>query len=219
MQTMFAKLHSENTNVRFFSVMTRSDIEAMSEAITETGCWVWLGSVTQFGHGVCRGGAAHRVSYELHKGEIPKGMYICHRCNVASCVNPNHLYAGTAIDNSNDRQNRHCKITRRIFSPEMEAKIAIDRRHPRAIAKSLGVGVGAVTYTQHRHGTRRGETRLKTLNDFSVGDRLINPPTREKMVLLGPSERGRGYRWIKVEATGEVREVGSGMSAKPIEVV
>lgn len=72
------------------------------------GCWEWIGSL------MVRGGygqlndrkkllKAHRLSYELYKGEIPKGLFICHKCNNSKCVNPEHLYAGTPQDNINDK--------------------------------------------------------------------------------------------------------------------
>lgn len=63
-----------------------------------TGCWLWLGYVMPNGYGMIGGGGrkggmrlAHRVSYELHIGAIPKGMQLDHLCRVRCCVNPDHL--------------------------------------------------------------------------------------------------------------------------------
>lgn len=77
------------------------------ERIPMSGCWVWLGFVTKDGHGkfFLRGvmPTAHRCSWMLFRGEIPSGMCVLHKCDVASCVNPDHLYLGTNDDNVRDR--------------------------------------------------------------------------------------------------------------------
>jgi hypothetical protein len=83
-------------------------IEKHSEKVTESGCWIWMGAISNSGYGLAHSdkrnktASAHRVSYEAFIGDIPKGMIIAHACDNRLCVNPNHLWLATHKQNSQD---------------------------------------------------------------------------------------------------------------------
>lgn len=73
---------------------------------TEAGCWL-VPAVHDdgYGHIVNDDGktiGSHRASWIVHRGPIPPGMVVCHRCDVPNCVNPEHLFVGTQRDNMRD---------------------------------------------------------------------------------------------------------------------
>ena len=84
------------------------------------GCWIWQGTKDSRGYGVLtiyeRGIGkklikAHRLAWILFNGDIPKGTghhgtYVLHKCDNPSCVNPAHLFLGTARDNADDRDRK-----------------------------------------------------------------------------------------------------------------
>ena len=69
-------------------------------------CWLWTGCITGKGYGAVtihqKRKATHRWSWEYHRGEIPPGMMVLHTCDVRHCCNPEHLFLGTAKDNTQD---------------------------------------------------------------------------------------------------------------------
>jgi hypothetical protein len=79
-----------------------------------TGCWYWTahtGKRPKKNYGYCSRASfpdqmAHRTSWILFKGSIPKGLHVLHKCDNPPCVNPEHLYVGTNRQNVEDRVNR-----------------------------------------------------------------------------------------------------------------
>jgi len=78
------------------------------KVIMKEGCWGWFGYRTNTGYVLIRYEKdkipAHRASWIIHKGIIPEGMMVLHKCDNRECTNPKHLFLGTHKDNMKDRE-------------------------------------------------------------------------------------------------------------------
>ena len=132
-----------------------------------TGCWLWAGCVNWRGYGKFgvtssqQPRAAHRVSFEIYNGPIPESMWVLHHCDTPCCVNPRHLFLGTALDNAKDMYAKGRQRHRSGFIPwnrklTGEAVIEIrERRKSGALLRELAQQYG-VTVT-HIHNICTGK--------------------------------------------------------------
>ena len=99
-------IYHRTPNYRFWE-----KVERVSDS---TKCWEWIHSKDGGGYGCfvesgspeVKTEKAHRFSWRIHYGEIPKGLHVLHKCDKPSCVNPNHLFLGTNADNARDKMKK-----------------------------------------------------------------------------------------------------------------
>lgn len=91
-----------------------------------SGCWN-VSPATKQGYGKIRAFGetklSHRVSYELFNGPIKKHLMVCHKCDNPSCINPEHLFLGTANDNMQDKISKGRHAGARKGSKHHKAKL------------------------------------------------------------------------------------------------
>lgn len=126
---------------RFFEKVRRVD----------DGCWEWLAKKNNKGYGMFGGTKAegftlaHRAAYEIARGKIPKGKWVLHSCDNRGCVNPDHLFLGTHVENMRDMHSKG--RGRSILGPAEAMEIAKRRKAGErrgALAVEFGVSVATI---------------------------------------------------------------------------
>lgn len=126
-----------------------------------TGCVEWIAGRDYDGYGIAYDGIksirAHRFSYALFVGRIPSGKWVLHHCDNPPCVNPEHLFLGTAKTNAEDCSKKHrrpnyngelnpaAKITR-IQALEIRARYKpyVSGSHMYDLASEFGISATSV---------------------------------------------------------------------------
>jgi len=121
------------------------------------GCWEWTAYKNKDGYGTIssnfRPKMAHRASYEIYHGEIPKGMLVLHRCDNPGCVNPDHLFLGSSADNVADKvtKNRqargvsHARPNAKLIESDVVAIRAAKGFRQWELASIYGVGQDVIS--------------------------------------------------------------------------
>jgi hypothetical protein len=125
-------------------------------------CWEWVGSKWELGYGRIMIGSkrrkAHRISFLLHNGFLPKDKLVCHACDNPSCCNPAHLFIGTPMDNSRDavsklrhaygERNGISKLTEQDVHAIRQAHAPKNRSECSILAKKFGVSISTIYHVR-----------------------------------------------------------------------
>lgn len=120
-----------------------------THVIKNNGCWDWRGAKV-LGYGVFKFARkqlkAHRISWLIHKGLIPDGMHVLHKClKTRHCSNPDHLYLGTALENNHDiihaGDRKKCLKLGQVFEIRKLIELGVPASR---IATQFKIGAGAI---------------------------------------------------------------------------
>jgi hypothetical protein len=182
-----------------------------------SGCFLWIKSVDAYGYGdfliskIPLGDGkrkrerikAHRLSWQLHRGEIPEGMWVLHKCDVTGCVNPDHLFIGMPADNSADmvrkeRQARGEDFDRKLTEQDVREIRASTDTHE-ALAARYGVNQATIGEIRNRQIWKHvggGEDYDGRLRQGLPGEKNASAKLRADDVLAIRAQLATGARLV-----------------------
>ncbi len=147
-------------------VIYDADYIRSRSVVVESGCWEWQGSVGTDGYGSmnaksCGEHNSHRLSFRIHKGDIPQNKIVLHKCDNRLCCNPDHLHLGWHSDNTQDALTKGRRDFTNILADASKRRLSQDiadeivkrsnqGQHYETIAKDLNISRS----TAHKYSTK-----------------------------------------------------------------
>lgn len=165
----FKPAHSAS---RFCSALCRRRslpdfVKFWNKVLLSDGCWEWQAYRNSTNYGVRDAVFAHRIAWMLINGPIPDGLWVLHRCDNPPCVRPDHLFLGTAQQNTDDMVSKGRAATGDRSGP---------RKHPENYRRGSTIPWAQLTESdipEIRRRLRAGETSVAIAADYPVGFQAI----------------------------------------------
>lgn len=160
-KTSFKKGHGKvDLNIRFWNKVDKVNGGVL-------GHWNWIAGVNKAGYGRVninrKAILAHRVSYEMKFGKIPKNLHVLHKCDYPPCVNPDHLFLGTQNDNNHDRDLKGRAV---LGEDRSQSKLTMKKANQirelyktgkyshRSLGKKFNISSAIIFHVIHNHAWR-----------------------------------------------------------------